>query len=177
MGTSEFDEAYEDEEPGRLEKEEESLGAAILEATIRELKPKPAATLQEMGTIRAAVQLMLDEKLNAILVERDGKPVGIFTERDLMRRVVAAGIDLDRAIEEVMTPDPETLSLDDGIAFALNRMVVGGYRNVPIVDENDALVGVLSQREVVHYIVSVLPSHVINLPPVPDLEARSEDGG
>ncbi len=141
------------------------------------MKPKPAATLQEMGTIRAAVQLMLDEKLNAILVERDGKPVGIFTERDLMRRVVAAGIDLDRAIEEVMTPDPETLGLDDGIAFALNRMVVGGYRNVPVVDENGALVGVLSQREVVHYIVSVLPSHVINLPPVPDLEARSEDGG
>ena len=177
MGTSEFDEAYEDEAPGRLEKEEESLGAAILEATIRELKPKPAATLQEKGTIREALQLMLDEKLNAILVESEGKPVGIFTERDLMQRVVAAGIDLDRAIEEVMTPDPETLGLDDGIAFALNRMVVGGYRNVPVVDETGALVGVLSQREVVHYIVSVLPSHVINLPPVPDLEARSEDGG
>jgi len=176
MGTSEFEEAYEDG-PGRFEKEEESLGAAILDATIRDLEPKPAAMLKEMGTIRAAVQLMLDQKLGAILVERDGKPVGIFTERDLMRRVVAAGIGLDRAIEEVMTPDPETLGLDDGVAFALNRMVVGGYRNVPIVDENSELVGILSQREVVHYIVSVLPSHVINLPPVPDLEARSEDGG
>ena len=176
MGTSEFEEAYEDE-ASRFQKEEESLGAAILEATIHDLEPKPAATLRETGTIRAAVQLMLDQKLGAILVERDGTPVGIFTERDLMRRVVAAGIDLDREIEEVMTPDPETLSLDDGVAFALNRMVVGGYRNVPIVDENGALVGILSQREVVHYIVSVLPSHVINLPPIPDLEARSEDGG
>jgi len=120
---------------------------------------------------------MLERKLNAIMVQHDGKPVGIFTERDLMRRVVAAGIDLDRSIDEVMTPDPETLSLDDGIAFALNRMVVGGYRHVPVVDENGVLVGVLAQREVVHYIVSVLPSHVINLPPVPDLEARDEHGG
>jgi CBS domain-containing protein len=76
-----------------------------------------------------------------------------------------------------MTPDPETLKLDDGVAFALNRMVVGGFRNVPIVDENGALVAILSQREVVDYIVSLLPSHVINLPPLPDLEARSEDGG
>jgi CBS domain-containing protein len=176
MGTSEFDEAYEDE-PGPYEREEASLGQAILDATIRDLKPKPAATLREMGTIRAAVQLMLERKLGAVLVEREGHVVGIFTERDLMRRVVAAGIGLDRAVEEVMTPDPETLKLDDGVAFALNRMVVGGFRNVPIVDESGALVAVLSQREVVDYIVSLLPSHVINLPPLPDLEARSEDGG
>ncbi|MGD8897637.1 MAG: CBS domain-containing protein, partial [Acidobacteriota bacterium] len=132
MGTSEFDEAYEDE-PGRHEREEGSLGQAILEATIEDLEPKPAATLREMGTIRAAVHLMLEQKLGAVLVERDGQTVGIFTERDLMRRVVAAGIDLDRAIEEVMTPEPETLRLDDRVAFALNRMAVGGFRNVPIV--------------------------------------------
>ena len=176
MGTSEFDEAYEDE-PGQYEREEESLGQAILDASIRDLEPKPAGTLREMATIRTAVQLMLEEKLGAIIVERDGQPVGIFTERDLMRRVVAAGIGLDRALEEVMTPDPETLGLDDGMAYALNRMTVGGFRNIPIVDENGALVGIVSQREVVDYIVSLLPSHVINLPPLPDLEARSEDGG
>ncbi len=176
MGASEFEEAYEDE-PGQYEREEESLGQAILEATIRDLKPRPAGTLREAATIRAAVQLMLEEKLGAVIVEREGQPVGIFTERDLMRRVVAAGIGLDRALEEVMTPDPETLGLDDGIAYALNRMTVGGFRNIPIVDENEALVGIISQREVVNYIVSLLPSHVINLPPLPDLEARSKHGG
>jgi CBS domain-containing protein len=76
MGTSEFDEAYEDE-PGPFEREEESLGQAILDATIRDLAPKPAATLREMGTIRAAVQLMLEQKLGAVLVEREGHVVGI----------------------------------------------------------------------------------------------------
>ena len=63
------------------------------------------------------------------------------------------------------------------MAFALNRMSIGGFRNIPIVDENAAVVGIVSQREVVDYIVSLLPSHVINLPPLPDLEARHEDGG
>jgi CBS domain-containing protein len=176
MGTSEFDEAYEDE-PGQLEREEESLGQAILAATIRDLKPKPAGTLGEMATIRAAVDLMLEQKLGAVIVEDEGQPVGIFTERDLMRRVVAAGIGLDRALEEVMTPEPETLGLDDGIAYALNRMTVGGFRNIPIVDDEGTLVGIISQREVVHYIVSLLPGHVINLPPLPDLEARHKHGG
>jgi CBS domain-containing protein len=112
-----------------------------------------------------------------VLVERDGKAVGIFTERDILRRVIRTGIDLERPVEEVMTPDPETLSLDDGIAFALNRMAVGGYRNLPIVDESGKPLSVLSQREVVGYIVSVLPARVLNLPPVPNLEARSTDGG
>jgi CBS domain-containing protein len=176
MVSSEFEEAYEDE-PGPHELEEESLGKAILSATISDLEPKPAAAVKEMATIERAVRLMLDQKLGAVLVERDGKPVGIFTERDLMRRVVAAGIALDRSIEEVMTPEPETLHLDDGIAFALNRMTVGGFRNVPIVGDDGAVVGILSQREVVDYIVSLMPTHVINLPPIPDLEAHAEDGG
>jgi CBS domain-containing protein len=176
MAVSEFEDAYEDE-PGPHEREEESLGEAILNATIRDLEPKPAATVKEMATIERAVQLMLEQKQGAILVEREGRPVGIFTERDLMRRVVAAGIALDRAIEEVMTPEPETLRLDDGIAFALNRMTVGGFRNIPIVGDDGAVVGVLSQREVVDYIVSLMPTNVINLPPLPDLEAHAEDGG
>jgi len=176
MGSSEFDEAYEDK-PDRHEREEESLGQAILSATIRDLDPKPAATVDDRATIERAIQLMIDQRLGGVLVEQDGRLVGIFTERDLMRRVVAAGIALDRSIEEVMTPEPETLRLDDGIAFALNRMTVGGFRNVPILGDEGEVVGILSQREVVDYIVSLLPTHVINLPPLPDLEAHAEDGG
>jgi CBS domain-containing protein len=176
MGASEFDEAYEDE-PNKYEIEEQELGAAILEATVRDLSPPPAVTVREATTIGAALKLMLEHRLGAVLVEREGRPVGIFTERDVMRRVVAAGIGHDRPIEDVMTPDPETLGLDDGIAFALNRMTIGGYRNVPIVDAAGQAVGVLSQRDMVEYIVSLLPTRVINLPPIPDLEARSSDGG
>jgi CBS domain-containing protein len=76
-----------------------------------------------------------------------------------------------------MTPDPETLSVDDGIAFALNRMTVGGFRNVPIVDDAGAPLAILSQRDVVAYIVSLLPRRILNLPPEPRLEAHSPDGG
>jgi CBS domain-containing protein len=176
MGISEFDEAYEDE-PNEYEREEQRLGQAILDATIRDLEPRRAATVSETAPIRVAIEVMLERNLGAVLVEREGRPVGIFTERDVIRRVVGAGIDLERPVEEVMTPDPETLSLDDGIAFALNRMAVGGYRNVPIVDDAGRPLALLSQREVVAYLVALLPARVINLPPVPRLEARSADGG
>lgn len=177
METSEFAEAYEQDDPGRRSAEEQRLGEAILSASIRSLDPRPAALLPESATIREAIQLMLDRRIGAVLVVRDGKPVGIFTERDVVQRVTLSGIGLDSPIIEVSTRDPEALGLDDGIAFALNRMVVGGFRNLPIVDESGAPRSVLSQRDVVAFIVSLLPGRVLNLPPEPKLEAHSEDGG
>jgi CBS domain-containing protein len=176
MGTSEFDDAYEDE-IGAPEREALNVGETILNAPVRALEPRPAVTVPETATIREAIQLMLDRDIGAVLVVREGKAAGIFTERDVLRRVAASAIDQSRPVAEVMTPDPEVLGPDDGIAFALNRMVVGGYRHVPIVDESGAPLAVLSQREVVGYIVSLLPSRVLNLPPEPRLEARSTDGG
>jgi CBS domain-containing protein len=176
MGASEFDEAYEDE-IGASEREALRVGGAILAAPIRALEPRPAVMVPETATIRKAIQLMLDRDIGAVLVVREGRAAGIFTERDVLRRVAMSGIDQSRPVGEVMTPDPEVLGLDDSIAFVLNRMIVGGYRHVPVVDESGAPLAVLSQREVVGYIVSLLPARVLNLPPEPRLEARSTDGG
>jgi CBS domain-containing protein len=176
MTSSEFDEAYEDD-PSALARIEQQLGEAILNAPIRTLEPRPAVTLGEQATIGEGLRLMLERKIGAVLVTRAGKAVGIFTERDVLRRVVSAGLDESRLLREVMTENPETLGLEDGIAFALNRMIIGGYRHVPIVDDTGAPQAVLSLREVVAFIVSLLPSRVLNLPPEPIHEARSTDGG
>jgi CBS domain-containing protein len=176
MGMSEFDDAYEDD-PSLLERQEQRLGEAILNAPIRTLEPRPAVSIPESATIREAIELMLEREMGAVLVERGGRAVGIFTERDVLRRVARLGIDHGRPVAEVMTPDPETLGPEDGIAFALNRMIVRGFRHIPIVDEAGVPLAVLSLREVASFIVSLLPGRVLNLPPEPGLEARSEHGG
>ena len=176
MGRSEFDDAYEDD-PTAREREEQRLGEAILGAPIQALDPRSAVTVPETATIRDAIHLMLDREIGAVLVVRDGRSIGIFTERDVLRRVVAMGTDLSRPVADVMTPDPEVLAPDDGIAFALNRMIVGGFRHVPIVGGSGAPLAVLSLREVVSFVVSLLPARVLNLPPEPHLSARSTDGG
>src|SRR6266567_4629992 len=148
MNLSEFDEAYEDDTSGR-DREEQMLGEAILGAPIRALDPQPAVCVPESTPIREAIQLMLGRQIGAVLVEREGRAVGIFTE---------------------------CLGPDDGIAFALNRMILRGYRHIPIVDDSGAPLAVLSLREVVSFIVSLLPARVLNLPPEPRLEAHSTDG-
>lgn len=176
MQLSEFDDAHEDDTSAR-DLEEQRLGAAILGAPIRALDPRRAVTVPETTTIREAIHLMLDGEMGAVLVVRDGRSVGIFTERDVLRRVATTGIDLARPVRDVMTADPEALGPDDGIAFALNRMIVGGFRHVPIVSDGGAPLAVLSLREVVAFVVSLLPARVLNLPPEPHLAARSADGG
>jgi CBS domain-containing protein len=176
MQTSEFDEAYEDD-TSRRGREEQKLGEAILDSTIRSLDPKPPTSVAETATIGEAIQVMLDRKIGAVLVVRDGRPVGIFTERDVLRKVATSGVDRRHPVTEVMTPNPESLGPDDGIAFALNRMIHRGFRHIPLVDDDGRAVAVVSVREVVAFIVSLLPGRVLNLPPEPGLEARSPDGG
>jgi CBS domain-containing protein len=176
MGISEFDDAYDDDTTGR-EREEQHLGEAILCVPIRALDPRPAVVVEEATPIQQTIELMLHHRIGAVLVVREGRAVGIFTERDVLRRVAAPGIDQTRPVGEVMTPEPESLGVDDGIAFALNRMILGGFRHIPIADDAGGPLAVLSLREVVAFIVSLLPSRVLNLPPEPRHEVRSSDGG
>jgi len=177
MEHSEFGEAYGDDH-GQRTVAEQRLGEAILGAPIRALEPQPAVSVRGSATIREAIAAMLDHGIGAILVvDGAGQTLGIFTERDVLRRVVLSEVSLDRSVAEVMTADPETLEPGDAIAFALNRMILGGFRHVPIVADDQSPLAVLSLREVVAFIVSLLPAQVHNLPPEPRLEARSADGG
>jgi CBS domain-containing protein len=179
MGISEFDEPWEedDAETAPLGRDVQRLGAGILGSSIRDLAPRTAVCVREQMSVRDALRLMLEREIGAVLVVRDGRAVGIFTERDVLRGAAQAGSDTSRPVGEVMTADPETLGMNDGIAFALNKMIVGGFRHVPIVDADGVAQAVLSLREVVSFIVDLLPGRVLNLPPDPRLEAPSPDGG
>jgi CBS domain-containing protein len=173
---SEFDEAW-DDDFSATEREEQELGQFILNAPIREMEPPAAMLVPETASIESVIQVMLEKGLGAVLVQREGRTVGIFTERDVLRRVVSLAVSRERPVSEVMTPDPESLGPDDGIAFALNRMVVGGFRHIPIVDDKGGRPALLSQRDVVAFVVGRIPKRVLNLPPEPHLEARNTDGG
>ena len=74
------------------------------------------------------------------------------------------GGDLSRPLRELMTPNPEVLHPDDPIVYALHRMSVGGYRHVPLVDDGGRPVGMLSVKDIVHYVVSFFVSDVLTLP-------------
>jgi CBS domain-containing protein len=114
--------------------------------------PRPI-TLPQSATVRDAIDTMLANDKGAILVLDDqGKLVGIFSERDLLVKVSGLHEDVDGLpIANFMTPHPETLGTTDSLAFALHKMDVGGYRHLPVV-ENGTPMGVLSVRNMLRHI-------------------------
>jgi CBS domain-containing protein len=156
---SEFEEAYEDERHVR---------GAILTEPISGLHPHAPAVVSAETPVREVVREMIQGSFGCMLVVEGERLVGIFTERDLLR-LVDKETDLSLlTVREVMTRDPETLRPQHGIVLALNRMTEGGYRHIPLVDEEGRPVGVVAMRDIVRFIVSLFPDTVLTVPPDPD---------
>lgn len=89
----------------------------------------------------------------ALVIDGVGRLIGVFTERDFLNRVAATGKPVaGTPVAEVMTADPMSLAPEDSIAYAINRMAVGGYRNVPIVDPEGRAIANLTVRDVIAHL-------------------------
>src|SRR5687767_14279140 len=125
--------------------------------SVSRLSPTPPREIAADRPVTEAIEVLRRERVGCLLVVRDGKLVGIFTERDLLARVLAAGKAFDTPVAEVMTPDPVTVQPKDPIRVAVKRMQAGGYRHLPVVDGESRPVGILSVKRVVHYLVEHFP--------------------
>lgn len=114
----------------------------------------PAAAPDDLVTAAAAT--MKEKQQDCVLILDGSELVGIFTERDFLYRVTAEQRNpADTKVRDVMTPKPETLRATDSIAYAINRMVVRGFRNIPIVDDSGKPVSVLDVRDVMSHLNEV----------------------
>ena len=112
---------------------------------------QPLGTSPE-ATVLEAVQLMQSHHIGCLLVLENLKVVGIFTERDLLSKVAGKQTDLRKIrVRDVMTAKPVVLKEEDSIAFALNKMGVGGFRHIPVVVQG-LPIGIISIRNVLHYL-------------------------
>lgn len=92
-----------------------------------------------------AAQRMRDRRVGCVVVSREGRPVGILTDRDLALRVVAAGRDAERTtVSQVVTFEAVSLLNTDTIETALGRMREFGVRRLPIVDEAGVITGIVT---------------------------------
>ncbi len=152
---------------------------AILHDTIDSLQLGPAISVPQEATLQLAIETLQREHIGCVLVvDRDERLAGIFTERDLLTRVAGRHLEWGRErVGDYMTRNPETLRPGDRIAWALNFMSIGGYRHVPLTNEMGRPVGVVSIKDIVALIVDLFPAEVLNLPPDPRREPGSDDVG
>jgi signal-transduction protein with cAMP-binding, CBS, and nucleotidyltransferase domain len=151
------------------------LARNLKSETVARLYPSQPWIVQVGQPVTDAVRLMREKKVGCVLVCEQRGIVGIFTERDLLRRVIFPGKPLDTPMRECMTPGPITVHPKDSIACAIKRMQKGGYRHLPVVID-DRPVGILSVKRIVHYLVEHFPAMVYNLPPHSEPAQRRREG-
>ncbi|MBI1847724.1 MAG: CBS domain-containing protein [Candidatus Rokubacteria bacterium] len=158
---------FEDEYTTETGDAEVDVTRAVLDARIAVLASAEPICLPATATVREAIQRMLARRQAGVLiVDGDGRLAGIFTERDVLTRVVGPGRDPARTpLADVMTPNPEALTAAHRVAYAIHCMSVAGYRTVPLVDDAGRPIGIVTVGDVVRWLADLFPEAILNLAP------------
>jgi len=149
---------------------ERAFDASILKQPMSVLPQRSPLCFSRDQFVSEAMHAMQKEHRGCVLVTDAGgmeSPLaGIFTERDVLYRIIDRGRNpATLPLQEVMTRNPDALLSNATVAYVLNRMAVGGYRHIPVVDEQDRPVAIISVRDVVEFLVDHFPREIMNLPP------------
>ena len=127
--------------------------------------------------IRSSIHTLRGESVGCVAVVDNDRLVGIVTERDLVARAYAPGVDGDTPVETIMTAEPRCLGIDDSVADALRLFVDEDVRHLPIVDAEGRPIAVLTSDDVLELIADAAPQVTHNLPPEPVAETGQREGG
>jgi CBS domain-containing protein len=155
---------------------------------IRSFCQREPATVLPSTTLAAALECLRGESGGCVVVvDKKGerqRPLGVLTERDYLDRLAteeaaAWASALQSPVEQFMTPVPRTIPESETLGAAVHLMTKGGYRNLPLVDSDGYLAGIVSARNITDYLSEVHASEVMNMPPRlhQDERIHSREGG
>lgn len=122
------------------------------------------ASVGRDATVRDAVALLAERRIGALPVVDDGRPVGIYSERDLLRCVHEHGMDvLDQSVAEVMTAPPVTVTAETSVLVALSLMTKRRIRHLPVVDGDGRMVEFISIGDLVKFRMDRIESEAESL--------------
>ncbi|MBI2871134.1 MAG: CBS domain-containing protein [Candidatus Omnitrophica bacterium] len=153
------------------------IETVLKEERLRDLELKAAVTVGPDLALTETIAKMQHAHTGCAVVLAQGKVLGIFTERDLVLKVLAKGVDLARPVGEWMTPDPHVLHPHDSVAKAIEVINTYGHRSIPLVDEKGEFAGLVSVRAIITFLAEHFPTEVFNLPPRPEILDDTAEGG
>jgi CBS domain-containing protein len=119
-------------------------------ATLGEVMTTDVLSVAPEDTIGEAAEKMTEQGVGAVVVSDFGRMIGIFTERDLMRAVAGRVHSSEARVREWMTADPKVVSESTDPVEAVQIMLDGGFRHLPVV-ENERAVGIVSIRDLAEW--------------------------
>jgi CBS domain-containing protein len=150
-----------------------------------EMRSEPVSHLDLSGfvmvnsgtPVREVISLMQQKGAKVCLVAHDEHLIGIFTVRDVLRKVVSEPSTWDKPIDDVMTPNPITITLEASAADALWLMNEKRIRDLPALDNSGKIVGNMTNQTIINYLAARYPTDILNFPPRPDQFPDQVEGG
>jgi CBS domain-containing protein len=139
-----------------LPKKNDTIQTVLLTAPISDLLTgADLLVASPEDTIQKIVKIFQEQKKNCVLVYKKKKLVGILSNRDILWRVTGKYQDLSKVkVEDVMTRNPEWVRASDPISFVVNKMAMGGFRHVPVLDDDGAPLSIILIKDVLAYLAS-----------------------
>jgi CBS domain-containing protein len=144
--------------------------------SVSQLQTDDFVCIEPATPIHEAIERMKEDEGGCAIVCEAGRIVGIFTERDLIAKVISEEVSMNDPVSLYMTTTVETLTFDATIGDAVELMNRKGYRNIPLVRDGQ-LSGSISVFDVITYLAESYPKETMNLPPVPAQVMDTQEGG
>jgi CBS domain-containing protein len=148
---------------------------SLSDEPVSQLGPLPLHTVTPNQTVRDALQTMQSNEKGCVVVCDGRRPIGVLTERDILRRM-GASLPLDEPVRNVISGEVWSIRSSDSLATAVRIMTRRRCRNLVVMSPEQEALGVLSVKRVVRAIVEHFPSSIYNLPPAPDQVPKDREG-
>ena len=146
------------------------------EESVKNLQTDDLVRVEASTPLAEVIARMKDDEGGCAIVCEGERVIGIFTERDLLTKIIGEPVDINSPVSDWMTAKVETLSTEATLGDVVRVMNERGYRNIPLV-AGGRLVGSISVFDVITYLAESYPKETMNLPPVPAQVMDSTDGG
>ncbi len=127
-------------------------------------------------SVSSTIEAMRGRRLGYALITDEDKLAGIFTERDVLLSVLDENEVLQQPVAELMTPAPVCVHARDTVWRVVSLMHEGGFRQIPVVDEEQRVLACVRHKDIAGYLVDHFAEHILNLPPDPEQLATTPEG-
>ncbi len=151
---------------------------SLARETLRVVNRRDPLTVPEGTSLGECLRLVeLSGTGDSVVVAGpDGRLQGVLTERDIFGVMVGGNVDLGASVETLMNRKPRTLRLEQTVHEAIALFADGRFRNVPLVDDANHVVGMVRQQDILKYLAEAFPEELLNLPPRPHQRMKESEG-
>ena len=142
---------------------------SVIDEKLKVLTRRDPVTVRSGTSLRNCLERIRETGTgdSVFITDEVGHLKGVLTERDIFGRLVGPDVNLEQPVDVCMVDHPNTLHLDEPVRRAIELMQTGKFRNVPLIDDDSILVGVVRPVDVLKYLAEAFPEELLNLPPRP----------